>query len=842
MKDACIGAVEAALQRQLGKGEANGIDDRVRKWMKLLARRDQKGWQALSGTQRIDAAGKAAAAEMMRDVAHERQQISLAINAWDRNEKILAQYPKEDYVGRLSALSRILAFDPGKAGPRAIESSAKAMGEEMRGKLMAAWKAADPKFFGLFESTKGKNDLIDEIYGKDTGNPAAKAGAKAWRNTMDEARDRYNAGGGHMGTLGEQYFPNSHDKYKVGDAGLENWFKATEPLLDKGKYLNTDGSNLSPRDLKEFFTHAFQTIITDGDSKAFKQPDMIGANTLNARGAGHGLFADRNSQHRQIFFKDGESFRSYQEQFGRESFMSAMLGHVNRLARDTAVLESQGPWAEQTFSQMNQREALAAKAQFTDEKSLRRIDGLKNFNDSLWRFVSGSRDIVDSKVARGFQAYRNIQAGLKLHAVVFTALGDEAGMAATALTNRVPYSEMLGNQLKLLNPLDRSVRSSAESFGLGLNSMIGSMNRYMDEDMGKGATGKFANFVMRITGAERLWDTRRQAVGLTIMHQLGGLSRTVEHVTDLNEADHGMLARKGMTEANWQVLRRADLNPDGAVTPHEIWSIPDEKLKDLGDPLKLKRDATTAMGAHVNEESGMGVMETGARERARVDKYFGGDENKVMGQLGRSIMLFKTFASSMVMKHWNRMGSLGTLQSKAAYGTIMAVYGTAIAATVNGIIRPFLSGQNPPDMTNPKFWAGAILRGGGLGFYGDFLYDQLNSKDESLGATAAGPLGADINDIWNVTGAAAFQKAKGEKTDEVAKLIRMARNNNPLLNTWYTSALWDHWLWYNLQEAANPGYLDRMMQRQQNYGKSYFWDPHDALPAQGPDINKAVGQ
>lgn len=846
MRDACVHSVEQSLQRALGIGEARGIEERVQKWMKLKARQDPDAWRKLSGSERLDAAGQAAAQELVRDIQKSRQQVSLAIAAWDRAENLLAQYAKTDYAGRLGALSRMLAFDPGKAGPRAIESSANSMGTEMRGNLMKAWQTAHPKFFGLFESKQGLANLIDEIYGKNTGDEAARAGAKAWRTTMDEARDRYNAAGGHIGTLGEQYFPNSHDKYRVGDAGFEKWYGAIEPLLDKSKYLNSDGSNLKPADLKDFFQHAFQTIITDGESKAFKQPvqaDMIGPQLHQRGGMGHGLFADRNSQHRQIFFKDGQSFREYQQQFGRQSFLSAMLEHVNRMARDTAVLESQGPWAEQAFSALNQREALAAKEQFTDRKSLRQIDGLKDFNDSLWRYVSGQRDVVDSRVGRAFQAYRNVQAGLKLGKVVWTALGDEAGMATTALANRVPYTEMLANQLRLLNPLDHSVRSSVESMGIGLNSMIGGLNRVADENLTSGASAKFANFVMRITGAERMWDTRKQALALTLMHQIGGLSRTVEHVTDLHEQDHGMLARKGMTDSEWQVLRRAELNPDGAVTPHEIWAIPDEKLADLGDPTTLKRNATTALGAHVEEEAGMGIMTTGARERARIEKILGGgDPNTVGGQVLRSIMLFKTFASSMVMKHWNRAGSMGTLQSKAVYGTILMVYGTAIAAATNLLVRPFLAGQNPPDATDPRFWAHAILRGGGLGYYGDFLYEQLNSKDNSLGAAIGGPLATDVQDIWNLTGGAAFQKIKGDRVDEAAKVIRMARNNNPLLNTWYTSALWDHWLWYNMQEAANPGYLDRMMDRQQAYGRNYFWDPHDALPSQGPDFSKVLGQ
>jgi hypothetical protein len=58
---------------------------------------------------------------------------------------------------------------------------------------------------------------------------------------------------------------------------------------------------------------------------------------------------------------------------------------------------------------------------------------------------------------------------------------------------------------------------------------------------------------------------------------------------------------------------------------------------------------------------------------------------------------------------------------------------------------------------------------------------------------------------------------------------------------WYTQAAMDHILWNEMQEASSPGYLDRMQVRAyKDRGTTYFWDPHENLPSQGPDFAKMV--
>jgi len=210
------------------------------------------------------------------------------------------------------------------------------------------------------------------------------------------------------------------------------------------------------------------------------------------------------------------------------------------------------------------------------------------------------------------------------------------------------------------------------------------------------------------------------------------------------------------------------------------------------------------------------------------------------GEIWRSMNLFRGFAFSMMMKHWARAADMqGTGRIK--YLAPLFVYGTVIAALGNQV-RNLISGQDPENMANPAFWGKAVLRGGGFGFFGDFLYNETTQQGTSLTAALGGPAATMAEDVLSLTHGAFFQSQRGERTDLNAKLIRFAKGNIPLINMWYTQAAADHILWNNIQEAASPGYLARMQARQEaTYGKTYYWRPDEGLPHAAPDFAKAVG-
>lgn len=847
MKEDCIAAVEEAIGRHLRANESKTIEDAVNKQMRQLAKKDPAAWAQLSAADRLAQAAQGAAADMVAEVRKKQQRVRLQIAAHDRIENWLG-----DEFARLDpdtakpgdyqrVVSRLLAFDAkGRGAPGgSVETRTSSIEREALGRLMPLWNSVKG-IAGLFENAQGVSDLVHEMYGENTGNATAKQAAAIWRQVTEELRQRANAAGANIGHLEDWGYTQNHSQGRVAKAGLEAWTEATMPLMDRDKYINADGSRMDDDQMREFLVHAYDSIITDGLNKASASEPQEGR-------AGAGI-ANRGSAHRQMFFKDADSYLSYTGKFGDKSLWPTLTGHIRSVSRDIGLLEGLGSNPEDTFAHFNDRTHLDENRMNPTAKA--KIDARAAENRALFDYVAGHRQVVNQKIADAGQAFRNYEVATKLGSVAITAIGDEAGMAATALANRVPYAEVMAREMAYLNPANSQDRAIAAHTGLGINGAIGGLNRFGYEDLqlgdGRGVaagmrqfTGKLANTVMHASFAEAMWDTRRRALGSVLMSYLGKWTREVESFKDINETDHGVLANKGVTQDDWQVWKLAEPEDwgmkHGVLTPKSVYAIPDEKLAPLGDPTTLKRNASTLLLGHVLEELGMGVMDTGARERAGM--FLGTQSGTPSGELYRSALLFKSFAWSMMQKHWARAGAMPTALDRWNYASRLIVGGAALAA-VAVQLRNLDSGKDPENMASPKFWGQSLLRGGGLGFYGDFLYEEATSHDTTLIPALMGPLATELEQGWNLTGAAALKAARGERTDEGAKIIRWARGSVPLLNMWYTKAAMDHLLWNNLQEAASPGYLDRMQIRANTTkGSTWYWDPHDASPSRAPDFS-----
>ena len=127
-------------------------------------------------------------------------------------------------------------------------------------------------------------DIVRELFGRDTGNLAAKEMADAWDGTAEMLRQRFNAAGGDIGKLERWGLPQSHDSRAVRAAGFDAWRAAIVDRLDWARMIDRDtGLPFAADKRDKMLREVFETIRSDGWNKR------------EAGAAGQGAMASRHS-------------------------------------------------------------------------------------------------------------------------------------------------------------------------------------------------------------------------------------------------------------------------------------------------------------------------------------------------------------------------------------------------------------------------------------------------------------------------------------------------------------------------------------------------------------------
>lgn len=838
MKPGCIQAVQAAAKKlgraALTPAQLQAIDDRISATMRQLARTDPD-WKAKSTDQRVIEAAQVAMADIQaeaaRKVANAQRQILKTAATDIRITEGMAQFKE----GR----SRALVNDIDTTGHYITGIKQEAVGNMVD--LMEAAKTGEGAGFGrrvlmfLFDADNPRmtRDLATEIYNNGdgvSGNKIATEGAKAYLKVIENLRQRFNNAGGDVGRLEYGYIPQPHDAAKVRGDGMANgrgaWVDRIMPLLDRSRYVLEDGSRMGDAEVRTMLERAWETISSDGANK--REPGAF---------AGNGAKANAGSESRQIHFKDADSYMAYMKDFGTGSMYDAVIGHVGRMARDIGLIERYGP---NPNSQMRMQFDLAERI----DGSIKRDFGLRP--QSYWDQLNGTAGTPQSaKLAQLGTDARNIQTFGKLGSAVISSITDLGTFMTTTGYNKLPYWDAIGNIGK--SAASKDARDFMTTHGIIAESMIGDMNRWTGDNIRHTWSGRLANSTMKLSLMNAWTDTLRRAFSLTMMQGMARMSKT--EWGKLTEWDRTLMERKGLTEADWKVITKADLTPFGGkehLTPEAIRATGDERANEV---------VAKVLGL-IQDESEFAVMNPDLATKTIAS---GGATQRgtVRGELARSVMQFKSFPIAMVSRHWRRMleapqvtdGSAPALANRVVYAGALMVTTTALGAIALQA-KQLVAGKDPIDMQGPhagKFWAKSVAQGGGLSIVGDFLLnDPTDQPGDSLGnltKTAAGPALGAVGELATKSLTNAYKAAKGKPTHAAAEAVQWGRANLPYTGIWYARAALDHAGLHALQENLSPGYLGKMKQRAaKDFGQSYWWNPGTGGPDRAPNIGKAVGQ
>lgn len=830
MRAECIDAVAAAIGRKLTAVEIQGIEARISRHMRQSAIRDPQAQLARSPDQRLMEAAKEAALELVREAGKKKQRVALTILAHDRVQNHLKQF-----ADKFDGLDRMVAFHAdGKGNALSVETRARAIERDALRQMLDTLEATNPKFFGLIENAEGVSNVVRELHGQKTGDADAAAGAKVFHSITGSLRERFNRSGGDVGLLDDWGMPHHHSQSLVAKAGRAQWIQDTLPLLDRKRYMNEDGSRMTDVEVGEFLGHAWASIATGGINKL--EPGR--------GGMGSGMRANRGNESRQVHFKDADAYLQYQQNYGERSLYEVLTGHISGVSKDIALVETFGPNPDLAFKLFSDK-ALQEQA-LLDPNAAGRLEKRALTSESLYNQVAGRTQPVASRwLAETFDTLRSWMTASRLGSAVITSFSDDATMYLSAHVNNLPAMRLFSNELAALNPANKMEKRMALRAGLAMNTLLSSLNRFGNDSLASSFSNKLAGVTLRASGLNALTEARKRAYGVTFMHAMGSVVRDHADLKAIDAADHRILMSKGITDTDYSVWKMAQLEDwgggnDAMLTPDAIYRIPDAKLASLGDPATLRENAATRLLGVVLEETDVAVIEPGAKERAMM--MTGLQRGTWKGELTRSFFLFKSFPIAMMTRHIQRGWSMPTGTGRAAYlATLIA--STTVMGAVSMQISDMLSGRDPRDMTDPRFGIAAMLKGGSLGLYGDFLFSESSRYGQSPFAAALGPVAGLAEDVLKLTQGNVMEAVQGKDTHAGAEAVRFVKGNTPGANLWYAKGALDHLIFHQLQEYFSPGYLRKMKQRsEREFGQKYWWEPGEPVPDRAPDLTAMAGE
>lgn len=850
MKQQCIQAVQQAIGRTLNQAEIKDIQARISRSMRQLAQTDP-AWQSLIAADRLTQSAQSAAKELRAEAAKSKQRVGLTILAHDRVANYMKQFPDDP----LLALDRMLAFSSDFPGIFSIESATNGIRAEAMGSMLDAIDFTKGKMLGLFADAEKSRALVQELHGENSGVPEAKVAAKQFHDVVERLRQRFNRAGGDVGRLDDWAIPRSHSQLKAA-RNKDAWINDHVAWANRSKYLNEDGSRMTEAELHDFFSHAWATVSSGGVNKI--TPGAI---------TGGGARANRGSESRQIHYRDSDAYMAAQEKYGDRGLMDLMFGHIDRASRDIALVETLGPNPNNamrfhTETALKQAvEAKPAKRKAFD-KRVRRLE-------SLYTEVAGTREPpASARMANAFDTYRATNVAGKLGSAVITGLSDQGTIAITSKINGMPVMKVFANEARMLNPADASHRRTAMRAGLGVDQLIGSLSRWGTEGLGvdgevAGRAAKWsqtaASKILQLSGMNAIDGGNRRAFGAVMMDVTGDLTRRFDSLAALEAGDRRVLEGAGITQQDWSVWRLAQPEDwrgagDQVLTAGSIYRITDAELAPLVGTLgvsasRLREQAATKLLGVVLDETSMAIPAPGARERAFM--HGNNKRGEWGGEFMRSFWQFKSFSVSMISKHFKRALAQETGWGKAGY--VAALFATttvlgAVALQLNEIA----SGRDPKNMADDelggipglRFGMAAMLKGGALSLYGDFLFNNTTQGGTSALAAFGGPLAGDVETLLNLRGMTANAVLDDKDPSSIgARLLQLGKGHIPGANLWYTKAATDHMIFHQMQEYFSPGYLNRMERRaQKEFGQSFWWEPGEMSPSRPPDIGAATGQ
>jgi hypothetical protein len=297
------------------------------------------------------------------------------------------------------------------------------------------------------------------------------------------------------------------------------------------------------------------------------------------------------------------------------------------------------------------------------------------------------------------------------------------------------------------------------------------------------------------------------------------------------------LDRYGISPEEWNVIRATQVyEPDkggGFLRPDDLLN-----RTDL-DPKQADALATKLLDM-VHSETEYAVPSTSivGKEALIGDAKPG----TIGGELLRSTLMYKNFAITLMHTHMMRTINQKGVWNKFRYGASFLVSTTVMGAFAM-MLKDLSRGKDPKPMggdgvlpVNGKFLAQAMLQGGGLGIFGDFLLADQSRFGMSGAATLAGPMAGFLYDSLKLG-----QKVVTRDKTTGREIVDYAGRYTPGSSLWYLRYGIERGILDELQEWVDPNAEKSFKSKRTSQGNTNgadFFAPRGGglIPQRAPDF------
>ena len=642
--------------------------------------------------------------------------------------------------------------------------------------------------------------------------------------------------------------PQNHSKAKMKDATEATWVSdhMKPGVLDWERMRDfNDGLPIRGAEKqKEVLTKAFNSIISDG------------ANSIVPGARVDASLSTRLERPRTLHYENSKAWGDMMDRYGEGDMFEQISMYIETTATDISLVQKLGPnpksgmeFAIGTAQKYAQEVQPSGKAEpgILGRKRKALLDRVNDTSVTVndgFEIMSGANAMTEENIlGRTAAGFRNgLISSLLGSTPLVSVPSDMVTSALAAHRNGLRSHGLVVRLLKQLNPLSAKARQAGMSSGLVMETLISrasAAKRFTGDSMAPGWTRALSDVTTRMSGLAQTTRAAKYAVGMEFQSALARAAK--QKFSSLDKNLRAAMERGGITAADWDIIRATNIHdPSGfnLLRPTDLFKRTD--LTD-GERIRLHGLVSDLMNKIILE----GVPEATTLSSVALGKNIkrGTARGEVAGFLG----LLKSFPVAIYQIHlrnYYREQKWGSGQMGYLPAYVVGTGGAGVLALQLGALA---SGKDFYDMTDPRTIGAGMLKGGGLGILGDFLFSNINRFGGGMADTLAGPFFGLASDTTNLTIGNTAQMLRGEKTNLTSEVLEFINDWLPGTRTWYLRLLKERLIVDQIRLEADPRARAKMGRRErkmkQEEGRSSFWPAGQGIDqARMPDFSTALGQ